>query len=43
MHSQIILDAKLNTCTGQIAQRHGYTKVEEIESSGGVTYVIFGK
>ncbi|BCX73166.1 hemagglutinin repeat-containing protein [Acinetobacter sp. Tol 5] len=36
-------DAALNTWTGKIAQRHGYTKVEEIESSGGVTYVIFGK
>ncbi|MCG6574491.1 hypothetical protein EGM97_07220, partial [Pseudomonas sp. AF32] len=36
-------NAALNTWTGQISQKYGYTKVEKIESIGGITYVTFGK
>lgn len=35
--------AALNTWTGKMAQKYGYTKVESIENLGGTTYVIFGK
>lgn len=36
-------DAALNTWTGKLAQKYGFTKVESIENKGGGTYVIFGK
>jgi hypothetical protein len=35
--------AALNTWTGQISQKYGYTKVEKIETIGKTTYVTFGK
>lgn len=36
-------NAALNTWTGQISPKYGYTKVEKIETIGEVTYVTFGK
>ncbi|GFM84100.1 hypothetical protein PSCICN_47920 [Pseudomonas cichorii] len=33
----------LNTWAGQISQKYGYTKVEKIDTIGGITYVTFGK
>lgn len=35
--------AALNTWTGKISQKYGYTKVEKIETVGGIIYVTFGK
>ncbi|HCT04029.1 MAG TPA: adhesin [Pseudomonas sp.] len=36
-------NAALNTWTGQISQKYGFTKVEKIETVGEMTYVTFGK
>jgi len=36
-------NAALNTWTGQISQKYGYTKVEKIENIGEIIYVTFGK
>ncbi|NWA10194.1 hemagglutinin repeat-containing protein [Pseudomonas gingeri] len=36
-------NAALNTWTGQISQKYGYTKVEKIDTIGGIIYVTFGK
>lgn len=36
-------NAALNTWTGKLSQKYGYTKVEKIEIIGGITYVTFGK
>ncbi|WP_423203671.1 DUF637 domain-containing protein [Pseudomonas kribbensis] len=36
-------NAALNTWTGKLSQKYGFTKVEKIEVVGGITYVTFGK
>ncbi|WP_085698324.1 filamentous hemagglutinin N-terminal domain-containing protein [Pseudomonas sp. B26(2017)] len=36
-------NAALNTWTGKISQKYGFTKVEKIEDDGYTTYVTFGK
>ncbi|WP_233102258.1 two-partner secretion domain-containing protein [Pseudomonas sp. MF7453] len=36
-------NAALSTWTGQISQKYGYTKVEKIDTIGGIIYVTFGK
>jgi len=35
--------AALNTWTGSIAKDYGFSKIERVETSYGVTTVIFGK
>jgi len=36
-------NAALNTWTGKLSQKYGFTKVEKIEDDGYTTYVTFGK
>ncbi len=36
-------NAALNTWTGKISQKYGFTKVDKIEDDGYTTYVTFGK
>lgn len=36
-------EAAMNTWTGRIARKYGYSKIEKIEQVGSITYVTFGK